>query len=121
MEWRPSRRRPHGSSSAKGLHQQWPGAESKRQRTAETWRRLDPVRHAWSCLAGLVVAAPPVAAQLSARTDVSAGGRYVWHGLSRAAGLVAQPSLAVELRAHRLSLHSDAVLHTELAPVPQGG
>jgi len=66
------------------------------------------------------VAAPPAAAQLSARTDVSAGGRYVWHGISRAAGLVAQPSLAVELRAHRLSLQSGAVLHYELDRVSSG-
>jgi len=44
------------------------------------------------------VVAPRGAAQLTARSDVSAGGRYVWHGISRAAGLVAQPSLAVELQ-----------------------
>jgi len=66
------------------------------------------------CLAGLVVVAPPAAAQLSARADASAGGRYVWHGISRAAGLVAQPSLAVGLRVHGLSLESGAVLHYEL-------
>jgi len=78
------------------------------------------VRHAWSCLAGLVVAAPPAAAQLSARTDLSAGGRYVWHGISRAAGLVAQPSLAVGLRVHRFSLESGAVLHYELDRVSSG-
>jgi hypothetical protein len=61
-----------------------------------------------------MVAAPPAAAQLTARTDVSAGGRYVWHGVSRAAGLVAQPSLAVGLRVHRISLESGVVLHYEL-------
>jgi hypothetical protein len=44
----------------------------------------------------LIVAALPAAAQLSARTDLSAGGRYVWHGLSRAAGLVAQLGGAAE-------------------------
>jgi hypothetical protein len=60
------------------------------------------------------VVAPRGAAQLTARSDVSAGGRYVWHGISRAAGLVAQPSLAVGLRVHRLSLESGAVLHYEL-------
>jgi len=70
----------------------------------------------WLCL----VTASPVAAQFSARTDVSAGGRYVWHGISRAAGLVAQPTLAVELRAHRLSLQSGAVLHYELDRVSSG-
>jgi len=78
------------------------------------------VRHAWSCLAGLVVATPPAAAQLSARTDLSAGGRYVWHGISRAAGLVAQPSLAVGLRIHGFSLESGAVLHYELDRVSAG-
>ncbi len=57
---------------------------------------------------------PPAAAQFSARTDVSAAGRYVWHGISRAAGPVAQPSLAAGLRVHRLSLESGAVLHYEL-------
>lgn len=72
------------------------------------------VRHAWSCLTGLMVAAPPAAAQFSARTDVSIGGRYVWHGVSRAAGLVAQPSVAFGLRIHRISLESGAVLHYEL-------
>ena len=51
---------------------------------------------------------------------MSAGGRYVWHGISRAAGLVAQPSLAVELRVRRLSLQSGAVLHYELDRVSAG-
>ncbi len=77
------------------------------------------MRHAWSCLAGLVVASP-VAAQLSARTDVSVAGRYVWHGISRASGLVAQPSLAFGLRVQRLSLESGAVLHYELDAASSG-
>jgi len=38
----------------------------------------------------------------------------VWHGISRAAGLVAQPSLAVGFRVGRLSLESGGVLHYEL-------
>ena len=67
-----------------------------------------------------MVAASPAAAQLSARTDLSAGGRYVWHGVSRAAGLVAQPSLAVELRVHRVALQSGAALHYELDRVSSG-
>ena len=54
------------------------------------------------------------AAQLTARMDVSVEGRYVWHGISRAAGLVAQPSLALGLRVHRVSLEGGAVLHYEL-------
>ncbi len=78
------------------------------------------MRSAWSCLVGLMVAAPPAAAQLSARTDVSAGGRYVWRGVSRAGGLVAQPSLAVGLRLRRLSVEGGAVLHYELDRVSTG-
>jgi hypothetical protein len=68
----------------------------------------------------LIAAASPAAAQLSARADVSAGGRYVWHGLSRAAGLVAQPSLAVGLRFSRFSVEGGAVLHYELDRVSAG-
>jgi hypothetical protein len=78
------------------------------------------VRYAWSCLTGLMVAAPPAAAQLSARADVFAAGRYVWHGVSRAAGFVAQPSLAVGLRRNRFSLEGGAVLHYELDRVSPG-
>jgi hypothetical protein len=62
----------------------------------------------------VIAAASPAAAQISARADLSAGGRYVWHGISRAAGLVAQPSLAVGLRLDRLSIEGGAVLHYEL-------
>ncbi len=51
---------------------------------------------------------------------MSAGGRYVWHGLSRAAGLVAQPSLAVGLRLSRFSVEGGAVLHYELDRVSAG-
>jgi hypothetical protein len=61
-----------------------------------------------------VLAASSAAAQFSARADVSVDGRYVWHGISRAAGLVSQPSVAVGLRVRRLSLESGAVLHYEL-------
>src|SRR2546425_13156856 len=39
---------------------------------------------------------------------------------SRAAGLVAQPSVAVGLRVHRFSLESGAVLHYELDRVSAG-
>ena len=78
------------------------------------------MRCAWSCLSGLMAAAAPAAAQLSARADVSAGGRYVWHGVSRAAGLVAQPSLAVGLRLRRFSVEGGAVLHYELDHVSAG-
>ena len=72
------------------------------------------MRYGWLYLTGLTVVAPRAAAQVSARADVSAGGRYVWHGVSRAAGLVAQPSLAIGLRVHRISLESGAVLYYEL-------
>ncbi len=74
----------------------------------------------WLCLTGLIVAALPAAAQLSARADVSAGGRYVWHGLSRAAGFVMQPSVAVGLRVSRFSIEGGAVLHYELDRVSAG-
>ena len=67
-----------------------------------------------------MVAAPPTAAQLSARADVFAGGRYVWHGISRAAGFVAQPSFAVGLRSRGVSLEGGAVLHYELDRVSAG-
>lgn len=78
------------------------------------------MRYAWLCLTGSMVAAPHAAAQLSARADVSAGGRYVWHGVSRAAGLVVQPSLAVGLRRRGVSLEGGAVLHYELDRVSAG-
>lgn len=78
------------------------------------------MRYVWLCLTGLTVATPPAVAQLSARADVSTGGRYVWHGISRAAGLVAQPSVAVGFRVHSLSLESGAVLHYELDHVSTG-
>ena len=44
----------------------------------------------------------------------------MWHGISRAAGLVAQPSLAVGLRLHSFSLEGGAVLHYELDRVSVG-
>jgi len=78
------------------------------------------VNRVWYGFAGLLAAAPPVTAQLSARADVSAGGRYVWHGISRATGLVAQPSLAMGFRLPRLSLEGGAVLHYELDRVSAG-
>jgi len=65
-------------------------------------------------LTGLTVVAPRAAATSLRRADVSVGGRYVWHGISRSAGLVAQPAAAVGLRVRRLSLESGAVFHYEL-------
>lgn len=66
------------------------------------------------------MAAAPAGAQLSGRADLSAGGRYVWHGVSRSAGLVAQPSVAAGFRLSRLSLEGGAVLHYELDSVSAG-
>jgi len=66
------------------------------------------------------MAAAPAGAQLSARADLSAGGRYVWHGVSRSAGLVAQPSVAAGFRRNRLSIEGGAVLHYELDSVSTG-
>jgi len=66
------------------------------------------------------MAAAPAGAQLSARADLSAGGRYVWHGVSRSAGIVAQPSVAAGFRFDRLSIEGGAVLHYELDSVSTG-
>jgi hypothetical protein len=71
-------------------------------------------------LTGLTAAAAPAAAQLSARSDVSVAGRYVWHGISRSAGLIAQPSLALGFRVRRLSLEGGGVLHYELDAATAG-
>lgn len=53
-------------------------------------------------------------AQPSARLDLTTSNRYVWHGLSRAAGIVLQPSLAVGYQFRGLSLASGLVRHYEL-------
>ena len=66
------------------------------------------------------MAAAPAGAQLSARADLSAGGRYVWHGVSRSAGLVAQPSVAAGFRRNRFSIEGGAVLHYELDSASAG-
>lgn len=44
----------------------------------------------------------------------------MWHGLSRSAGLVAQPSLAAGFRKNRVSIEGGAVLHYELDSVSAG-
>lgn len=72
------------------------------------------MRYRWSHVTALMVLAAPGTAQLSGRADVTAAGRYVWHGISRAGGLVAQPALAVGLRVRSISLEGGAVLHYEL-------
>lgn len=66
------------------------------------------------------MAAVPAGAQLSARADLYAGGRHVWHGVSRSAGLVAQPSMAAGLRFSGVSIEAGAVLHYELDSVSTG-
>jgi hypothetical protein len=58
-----------------------------------------------------MILAAPAAAQISGRADLSVNGRYVWHGLSRARGWVAQPSLALGVRIRALSLEGGAVSH----------
>ena len=68
-------------------------------------------------LAGLLLpllAAGPLPAQFSTRLDLSSSNRYVWHGLSRAAGIVLQPSLAVGYQFHGLTLASGLARHYEL-------
>jgi hypothetical protein len=72
------------------------------------------MRYHWSHVTTLMVLAAPATAQFSGRADVTAGGRYVWHGISRAGGLVAQPSIAVGLMVRSISLEGGAVLHYEL-------
>jgi len=62
----------------------------------------------------------PLAAQPVARIDLDISNRYVWHGLSRAAGLVLQPSVAAGYRLHRLVLTSGLVRHYELDRVSPG-
>ena len=56
----------------------------------------------------------PLHAQASARFDLATSNRYVWHGLSRAAGIVMQPSLAAGYRLRRFTLSSGLALHYEL-------
>ncbi len=53
-------------------------------------------------------------AQFSTRLDLSSSNRYVWHGLSRAAGIVLQPSLAVGYQVRGLTLASGLTRHYEL-------
>lgn len=60
----------------------------------------------------------PLAAQFTARLDLSSSNRYVWHGLSRAAGIVMQSSVAAGYRLHRLTITGGFVRHYEL---DQGG
>ena len=72
--------------------------------------------HALLGLLGLI-AVKPLSAQPVARIDVSASNRYVWHGLSRAAGLVLQPSLAAGYQLRRLTVAGGIVRHYELDPV----
>lgn len=62
----------------------------------------------------------PLAAQPAARFDLDISNRYVWHGLSRAAGLILQPSVAAGYRFHRLVLASGLVRHYELDRVSPG-
>jgi len=78
------------------------------------------MRFGWTPVTALLVLAVPAHAQLSARADATVTGRYVWHGISRAAGLLAQPSLAAGFRLHGLSLDGGAVLHYELDRVAPG-
>jgi hypothetical protein len=69
----------------------------------------------------LTVSAPASGtAQMMARIDLTAGGRYVWHGISRADGVVAQPSAALGFEIRQFSLEGGAVLHYELHRVSPG-
>lgn len=70
---------------------------------------------AFSLLSPMLLAAP-LTAQVEAfgRVDVVASSRYVWHGLTRAAGAVLQPSTAAGVRWRRLALEAGTTLHLEL-------
>src|SRR5438874_13421253 len=74
------------------------------------------VRALWLGLTGPVALLPPAAAQLSARLDVSVASRYVWHGISRAAGTILQPSLGAGLRLGRVALEGGGVGTSSLMP-----
>jgi hypothetical protein len=76
-------------------------------------------RGLFSCLL-LLLAAGPLPAQFSTRIDLSSSNRYVWHGLSRAAGIVLQPSLAVGYQARGLALSTGLARHYELDRVSPG-
>jgi hypothetical protein len=67
-----------------------------------------------------VAVARPAAAQYTARADVTMGGRHVWHGLSRAAGLVLQPSIGFGLRSGQWSADGGLVRNYELDRVVAG-
>lgn len=69
-------------------------------------------RGPWFLLCSVAVA--PLQAQPSARFDLATSNRYVWHGLSRAAGIVLQPSVAVGYQFRGLTLASGLVRHYEL-------
>lgn len=74
-------------------------------------------------LAGMslvLLTAAPLPAQFIARFDLASSNRYVWHGLSRAAGIVFQPSFAAGYRIHRLTLASGLARHYELDRVSPG-
>ncbi len=63
----------------------------------------------------------PLAAQLTARLDLAPSTRYVWHGLSRAAGGVIQSSAAAGLRLQRFTIAGGVVRHFEWdRPAPGG-
>lgn len=62
----------------------------------------------------------PLAAQFTARLDLSSSNRYVWHGLSRAAGMVIQSSAAAGVGLHRLTIAGGVVRHYELDQVSSG-
>ena len=71
-------------------------------------------------LLGLLVPGACLAAQFEARLDLSSSNRYTWHGLSRAAGIVAQSAVAAGFRSGRLTIATGFVRHHELDRVSPG-
>ena len=63
----------------------------------------------------------PLAAQFTARLDLSSSNRYVWHGLSRAAGGVIQSSAATGFRLQRFTIVGGVVRHFEWDQPAPGG
>jgi hypothetical protein len=68
----------------------------------------------------LPLTSAPLAAQFEARLDVASSNRYVWHGLSRAAGIVVQSSVAAGFRVDRFMITTGVVRHHELDHVTPG-
>ncbi len=84
--------------------------------------RLAKVPIRLTLAAGLVFLARsgPAAAQAMLRAETVVSGRYVWHGISRSAGLGFHPSMAVGIRSLGLNFAAGGAAHYELDRVTPG-